>query len=990
MIRLFCLLIFGSIMILRAENLLTNTDFRHGFTGYYLGDNLHPQKSFPRFSETPRGRAVTFSAPANCRMGFFLPVVPVKKNTVYELRFLAKSSRKGEHLTVSEYIRTGSKARFSLEVSDQWKEYSFRFEPSSGNEWCGFRILKTSPEEVELSFSGLCLGPVGNSEKCPTFSTDLKTDRKDFRFAPGELFHADFEIFNHTDAAKKIMIRSELKSVFYGNRCREERKSLVLPPGLTVFPIEFSVPRLNDLYCFSLEIEGETTSRTLQYFAVSPKVSAAPGELPVDLGINSPLTFASIQEVEECELRIFAEAGISFLRMWDSGNPFVWGLLEPEEGQFEWKYCDRVVQCARAAGLHLLLNLGGMFFQFPSGQESLQHGLPQWLYRKSEFTECHQSYFTGKGRRTALPPLRNWEILVRSVAERYRGKVSHYEILNEPNLFLPEKDYIRYLKHACGILKQTDPSASVIGICATGDASGDIQTYTRNVLRQGGGEMLSGISFHPYSTPYEDSPNAGDVALQELRSLLHSCGMTGIKLWNTELYYLIPLSSGNPASAHPGWLIRRYLLDASEGVKASIPLPGGFLLGFAPAVNSNFYRESAPGLFGTKGYIPNTKYIATAVFAQLLKGTAFRGRSSLPGDAQVYRFSGSGKNVASVFLRNVKEKDPRRLVFRRTDPSVTVLDIMGNPVPETDGKLELPATPFPCWVSGHDPETLERFLSAADIQGIETASLTGARVTAEKKGTLLHLSFRIHKKGIPFTIIFSDGEKLVRQGNEETLFLSVPLTGDPPESILLDGRIVKLHLNRMVTIPEGPDSITEKSSLNSGEWKSIPAWEFGKNCRVKICIAGGRLWFSMFAKIPENVRENKDAWKSTVFEIMLDGQPLKRLDRTGYRSAWTHRFLFSPGTSPETAELSGSSLYFRRGCRWQFRKYTDGWGLTAGFSLDVFRLLHEKFIGFDLRIRRGLDGEESSFSGASDSGQNRFRFAIGRRIPEEKIKNRPD
>ena len=983
-----CLLLFASAMTLKAENLLTNTDFRHGFTGYHLGDNLHARTCLPRFSETPWGRAVTFTAPAECRMGFFLPAVPVKRGKTYELRFRAKSSRNGETLTVSEYIRTGSRARFQLTLSDRWKEYSFRFVPSPENGWCGFRILKTSPQEVTLSFTGLRLGPLGNPESSPSFSTDLKTEQEDFRFAPGERFSAKFEIFNHTAEEKRIRIRSELSSVFSGGSCGKEWKNATVPPGeRTVLPIEVSLPGRNDLYCLSVEVEGEETSRILQYLAVVPRVRAAPGELPVDLGINSPLTFASIQDVSESELRIFAEAGFSFLRMWDSGNPFVWGLLEPEEGRFEWRYCDRVVQSAQAAGLCLLINLGGMFFQFPAGQASIQHGLPQWLYRKSKFVECHQSYFTGKGRRTALPPLRNWENLVRSVSERYRGKVAYYEILNEPNLFLPEEEYLRYLNSACGVLQETDPSASILGICATGDASGDVLTYTRNVLQRGGGRSLTGVSFHPYSTPYEDSPSAGDAALRELRSLLSRFGMADAELWNTELYYLIPLSEGEPASAHPGYLIRRYLLDAAEGVRGSLPLPGGFLLGFAPALNSNFYRESAPGLFGTKGYVPNTKYIATAVFSSLLKGCRFQSKRILPGEACVYRFSGPGREVAAVFLLNEKEKDPRRLVFRRTEPSIALLDVMGNPLPETDGKTELSATPFPCWVSGRDPESMERFLRGVEVQGIDSARFLGARAALEENGWVLYLSFHIQKKGVPFTVEFPDGKKLIRQGSEETLSFSVPFSGSAlPEHILLDGRSVPLHLNRTLRIPEGPDGISETTTLDSPEWKRVPEWKFGKNCRAGICIADGKLWFSVFAEMPESSRGSNEDFGKAVFEILLDGQPLRRLDRTGYRSGWTHRFVFSPGSSPERAELSGSSLYFRRECRWRFRRRADGWILTAGFPLEHFRYAKEPFLGFDLRIRTGAADGESSFSGTSDSDKNRFRFAIGTRTMRKREK----
>ena len=138
--------------------------------------------------------------------------------------------------------------------------------------------------------------------------------------------------------------------------------------------------------------------------------------------------------------------------------------------------------------------------------------------------------------------------------------------------------------------------------------------------------------------------------------------------------------------------------------------------------------------------------------------------------------------------------------------------------------------------------------------------------------------------------------------------------------------------------------------------------------------------------MPETSRGSNEDFGKAVFEILLDGQPLRRLDRTGYRSGWTHRFVFSPGSSPERAEVSGSSLYFRRECRWRFCRRADGWILTAGFPLEHFRYAKEPFLGFDLRIRTGAADGESSFSGTSDSDKNRFRFAIGTRTMRKREK----
>ncbi len=966
----------------QAENLLPNSDFQNGFAGYYFGDNLNPEKGIPFPLKTEWGTGVTFTATARRRMGISLPVVPIRKGVEYELSFMAKSNHVEEPLIISEYTLTGSRAKFNVKLTDQWRRYSFHFTPDQKATWGGFRILRgVSDTDCQLSFARFFLGPPDGKTAGP-FSTELAINqRQDYRFQPDEPITVELRIFNHISSEAKACLRWRLVSLFYGRMLETQTIELSLAPGITVYPIQFKAPHRNDLYRIEAVLDDSPVTQALQYFAITPHVRVRPGELPVDLGINSPLTFSSICDVSNEELQILAESGISILRMWDSGNPFVWSNLEPIEGDWNWTRCDQVMAAARKAGLRVMINLGGMFFRFPPGQDSVQHGLPNWLYEKSKIIPCFQTYFMGEGRSTALPPMKNWEELVRAVVSRYARMDNIYEILNEPNLFMPETEYVPYLRTAARIIRCISPNSPIVGICATGDASGSILSYVKTAIGLGSLQEMTDLSFHPYNCRYEDSPVPGDETIRALHTLLKEQGRLDIGIWNTELYYLAPGDEEDPSSAHPGWLIRRYLLDASQGVKGSILLPGGYLLTFVPSVNANFYHSAAPGLLGTKGFIPTTKYIATAVFAGLLKGTSFTCAEDLPGSARIYRFTGTGKEVAALFLLNNVTGDQRRLLIPQIPKGIRILDIMGNDIPASGDSVELPASPFPCWINGGDPQTMDELLKRVKVIGIVTAQLRDTRVSPRKDGGKdLHLVLKILKKNVPFEIAFPDAEKYTFKTDSDIFVTVIPFPRKIPEKLSIDGKTEPLSLNGSISIPHVASEISVESNCFSPEWAEVPFLELNGGNVAKVCVSGGFLWFSVFMNTPVLLRKSEaELSRSSSVEILLDTQPLKHLERSAYRSGKTHRFLFAPAFGVHEREITGSTNFYRKFIRWDFHKHGKGYVLTAGFPLRDFRMLNEPFIALDIRLNEPVDSiwKVHSLSGYLDSHKNRFRFLIG-------------
>lgn len=81
-----------------------------------------------------------------------------------------------------------------------------------------------------------------------------------------------------------------------------------------------------------------------------------------------------------------------------------WNMLQPTPDRWDWALLDQVVYGARKRNLEVFATIGYT---------------PNWLS-------------AGQGRQTP-PPVYDWEIFVRTIAERYRHNVWHFGIWNEPN-----------------------------------------------------------------------------------------------------------------------------------------------------------------------------------------------------------------------------------------------------------------------------------------------------------------------------------------------------------------------------------------------------------------------------------------------------------------------------------------------------------------------------------------------------------------------------
>ncbi len=202
-----------------------------------------------------------------------------------------------------------------------------------------------------------------------------------------------------------------------------------------------------------------------------------------------------------------------------------WSEVEPEPGRWDFSKPDRLVAQARAQGLELLAILSTA---------------PEWA---------------GSNRNGTRPPeeVELWRTFVRTVAERYRGKIAAYEIWNEPNFFdlglgigwarnLDEPPrYIDYLRIAAEEIRAFAPGTLVVGPVTSSrveSRTGTLFSQLEAVFPDGrrAAEFLDVVSFHANALDDETASEVEGEASRHLSLLEARSPSSATKpVWVTEM-----------------------------------------------------------------------------------------------------------------------------------------------------------------------------------------------------------------------------------------------------------------------------------------------------------------------------------------------------------------------------------------------------------------------------------------------------------------------
>ena len=215
-----------------------------------------------------------------------------------------------------------------------------------------------------------------------------------------------------------------------------------------------------------------------------------------------------------------------------------WATVETAPGQYDWTAIDNMVNAAAARGMGVL---------------GVINTTPTWA--RGTWTNVY------------APPDNPATLgsFAGALAARYAGKVSAYEVWNEPNAafaYQPGPDpagYTALLKAAYTAIKGADPQAQVIGAVVGATLSWGSLTlnpvdFVQQMYAAGAKGYFDALSFHPYqwTLPFSSGgivPNSPLDQANRIFQLMQANGDGLKKIWSSE--YGVPTgvpSVGNQAS----------------------------------------------------------------------------------------------------------------------------------------------------------------------------------------------------------------------------------------------------------------------------------------------------------------------------------------------------------------------------------------------------------------------------------------------------------
>lgn len=208
-----------------------------------------------------------------------------------------------------------------------------------------------------------------------------------------------------------------------------------------------------------------------------------------------------------------------------------WGLLEPQRGSYDYwgvRHADNVVDMARARGLKVLAVLWGS---------------PGWA-------NGGQTYTVAPTNAADYASIAGW------AADHFRGRVSAWEVWNEPNSDTFWKgtisQYAGLLRAAYPRFHAADPTAPVV----LGGPDYVDTTWVSALYDLGVANSFDVLGVHPYQGMMDLAPEAPDNGtiwrmshLPAMRELMVSRGDGAKAMWITEFGY----SSHLTAVGAPNW-----------------------------------------------------------------------------------------------------------------------------------------------------------------------------------------------------------------------------------------------------------------------------------------------------------------------------------------------------------------------------------------------------------------------------------------------------
>jgi hypothetical protein len=210
---------------------------------------------------------------------------------------------------------------------------------------------------------------------------------------------------------------------------------------------------------------------------------------------------------------------VGAVRFWDGGTR--WSETQRQRGESDWTTLDRLVDGAEKAGLPPLFVFGST---------------PRWASPNGQAGP----YPDG----TSAPPsdLADWDHFVRSVAERYRGRIEAYELwvlANDRRFYTGSVEVlVEMTRRASQVVRATDPAATVVcpGMGRLHTEEG--LSFLRRFIELGGYDHCDVASIKLFRPNASDPPEVMLDLTSAVDRAMHDAGIHP-RLWSTGTDYSI-------------------------------------------------------------------------------------------------------------------------------------------------------------------------------------------------------------------------------------------------------------------------------------------------------------------------------------------------------------------------------------------------------------------------------------------------------------------
>lgn len=229
--------------------------------------------------------------------------------------------------------------------------------------------------------------------------------------------------------------------------------------------------------------------------------------------------FHRLVSVDEPNVRAtpWPQGQIGSIRIWDSSTR--WADLEPSRGAFNFTRLDAYVAKAKANGASVLMVLGSP---------------PRWASARPDEPGPY-----GPGCAAEPANLDDWDRYVSAVVRRYKGRITKYELWNEPYFSDLPADrgqagaffsgsvatMVDLARRTRAVLDRDDPKAVLL----TPGFVGSVQRMEM-FLRAGGAPYVGGVAYHYYASEDRELIKLHN----DIRVVMTRYGLSQVPLYNTE------------------------------------------------------------------------------------------------------------------------------------------------------------------------------------------------------------------------------------------------------------------------------------------------------------------------------------------------------------------------------------------------------------------------------------------------------------------------